>query len=599
MSTYTPPLRDLRFVLEHVTPLSDLTALEEYAHADLELVSGLLEEAGRFAAEAIAPTNRAGDLEGSRIEDGEVTTPAGFRRVYDQYVAAGWGTIQHPTAHGGGGFPLVVSNAVKELITSANLAFSLGPLLTTGAVYLLTHHGSEQQQQTYLPRMVSGEWAGTMNLTEPQAGSDVGAVTARAVPQQDGTYRITGQKIYITYGEHDLTEQIVHLVLARLPDAPAGTKGISLFLVPKYLVNDDGSLGERNDVTAVSMEHKLGIHASPTCVMAYGEAGEGAIGELVGAPNDGMRGMFTMMNDARLGVGIQGLAIAERAYQQALDYAQQRRQGRGPTSRAGEQAPIIEHADVRRMLLTQKAYIEAMRTLCAANAHALDLAHASPDPAVREHQQKLADLLTPLSKAWCTDLGVELTSLALQVHGGMGYVEETGVAQHYRDARIAPIYEGTNGIQALDLVGRKLPYDAGAFVTSYLRELDGVADTLPEALAPLARRLRDGVAVLREATEWLLASGREANDVFAGATPYLRIFGTVVGGAGLAKGAAAAQRLLDAGQTASFDEGFLTAKVATARFYLEQLLPQVSGLLPAVTAGADDLYALSPAQLAP
>jgi 3-(methylthio)propanoyl-CoA dehydrogenase len=599
MSTYTPPLRDLRFVLEHVTPLSDLTALEEYAHADVELVSDLLEEAGRFAAEAIAPTNRTGDLEGSRIEDGEVTTPAGFRAVYDQYVAAGWGTIQHPTTHGGGGFPLLVSNAVKELITSANLAFSLGPLLTTGAVYLLTHHGSEQQQRIYLPRMVSGEWAGTMNLTEPQAGSDVGAVTARAVPQGDGTYRITGQKIYITYGEHDLTEQIVHLVLARLPDAPAGTKGISLFLVPKYLVNDDGSLGERNDVTAVSMEHKLGIHASPTCVMAYGEGGEGAIGELVGAPNDGMRGMFTMMNDARLGVGIQGLAIAERAYQQALDHAQQRRQGRGPTSRAGEQSPIIEHADVRRMLLTQKAYLEAMRTLCSANAHALDLAHASPDPAVREHQQKLADLLTPLSKAWCTDLGVELTSLALQVHGGMGYIEETGVAQHYRDARIAPIYEGTNGIQALDLVGRKLPYDGGAFVTSYLGDLEDVADTLPEALAPLARRLRDGVAVLREATQWLLAPGREPNDVFAGATPYLRIFGTVVGGAGLAKGAAAAQRLLDAGQTASFDEGFLTAKVATARFYLEQLLPQVGGLLPAVIAGADDLYALSPAQLGP
>jgi 3-(methylthio)propanoyl-CoA dehydrogenase len=599
MTTYTPPLRDIRFVLEHVTPLADLTELDEYAHADLDLVTGLLAEAGRFAAEAIAPTNREGDLEGSRVDGDGVVTPASFKRVYDQYVDAGWGTIQHPAEFGGGGFPLLVANAVKELITSANMAFSLGPLLTTGAVYLLAHHGSEEQQQTYLPKMVSGEWAGTMNLTEPQAGSDVGAVTTRAVPQDDGTFRITGQKIYITYGEHDLTEQIVHLVLARLPDAPPGTKGISLFIVPKYLVDGDGGLGARNDVKVVSLEHKLGIHASPTCVMAFGEDGDGAIGELVGEPNTGMRGMFTMMNDARLGVGIEGLAIAERAYQQALAYAQERRQGRGPAGEPGEQSPIIEHADVRRMLLTQKAYIEAMRTLCYANAHALDLAHASSDAAVRERQQKLADLLTPLSKAWCTDLGVELTSLALQVHGGMGYVEETGVAQHYRDARIAPIYEGTNGIQALDLVGRKLPYDGGAFVMDHLADLEEVAEGLTGPLRPLGGRLREGIAVLREATEWIFAQGGSPNDVFAGATPYLRIFGTVVGGAGLARSASAAQRLLDAGDTATFDEDFLTARIAIARFYLEQLLPQVGGLLSAVTAGADDLYALTPAQLAP
>jgi 3-(methylthio)propanoyl-CoA dehydrogenase len=599
MDTYAAPLRDIRFVLEHVTPLGELNALDEFAHAEPDLVAGLLEEAGRFAAEAIAPTNREGDAQGARLVDGGVVTPESFKRVYQQYVEAGWGTIQHPAEYGGGAFPLTVANAVKELITSANMAFSLGPLLTTGAVYLLVNHASDEQAHTYLPKMVSGEWAGTMNLTEPQAGSDVGAVTTKAVPTGDGRYRITGQKIYITYGDHDLTDNIVHLVLARLPDAPPGTKGISLFIVPKYLVNDDGSLGERNDVEVVSLEHKLGIHASPTCVMAYGEKGEGAIGELVGEPNTGMRGMFTMMNDARLGVGVQGLAIAERAYQQSLAYAQERRQGRGPTSEPGEQAPIIEHADVRRMLLTQKAYIEAIRAMCYANAHALDLAHRSPDPVVREQQQKLADLLTPLSKSWGTDLGVELTSLALQIHGGMGYVEETGVAQHYRDARIAPIYEGTNGIQALDLVGRKLPYDGGAFVKGFLADLRDRAEAIPEPLAPIRAPLSEAMDALERCTDWIFAHHEAPNDVFAGATPYLRMFATVVGGAYLAKGAVAAQAALDDGDTGSFDADFLSAKVTIARFYAQQLLPSVHGLVGAITAGAEDLYAVNPTQLAP
>ncbi len=599
MDNYTAPLRDIRFVLEHVTPLSELTSLDDYAHAEPDLVTGLLEEAGRFASEAIAPTNRDGDAQGAAMVDGGVVTPESFKRAYQQYVEAGWGTIQHPAEYGGGAFPLTVANAVKELITSANMAFSLGPLLTTGAVYLLTHHASDEQSQTYLPKMVSGEWSGTMNLTEPQAGSDVGAVTTKATPQGDGTYRITGQKIYITYGDHDLTDNIIHLVLARLPDAPPGTKGISLFIVPKFLVNDDGSLGERNDVEVVSIEHKLGIHASPTCVMAYGEKGEGAIGELVGEPHTGMRGMFTMMNDARLGVGLQGLAIAERAYQQSLAYARDRRQGRAPSSEPGEQAPIVEHADVRRMLLTQKAYIEAIRALCYTNAHALDLAHSSPDPVVREQQQKLADLLTPLSKSWGTDLGVELTSLALQVHGGMGYVEETGVAQHYRDARIAPIYEGTNGIQALDLVGRKLPYDGGAFVKGFLGDLRDRAETVPDSLASIGDGLVDAIGALEQCTDWIFAHSEAPNDVFAGATPYLRMFATVVGGAYLAKGAVAAQAALDAGDTASFDADFLSAKVTIARFYAEQLLPSVHGLVGAITAGAEDLYAVTPGQLAP
>jgi 3-(methylthio)propanoyl-CoA dehydrogenase len=593
MTTYSAPLKDIRFVFEHVTPLSELASLEAFSHADPELVLGLLEEAGRFASQAIAPTNRDGDLEGSRLDGDEVITPEAFKRVYSQYVEAGWGAVQHPTEFGGGGFPLLVANAVKEMITSANMAFSLGPLLTTGAVYLLEHHGDEEQLQTYVPKMVSGEWTGTMNLTEPQAGSDVGAVTTKAVPQDDGSYRITGQKIYITYGEHDLAENIIHLVLARLPDAPPGTKGISLFLVPKYHVNDDGSVGERNDVKVIGLEHKLGIHASPTCVMGFGEDGDGAVGYLVGEPHKGMRAMFTMMNDARLGVGIQGLAIAERAYQQSLEYAQERRQGRAPTAEKGEQSPIIEHADVRRMLLTMKAYIEAMRGLTYANAHALDLAHRAEDASVREHQQKVADLLTPLSKAWSTDLGVELTSIAVQIHGGMGYVEETGVAQHYRDAKIAAIYEGTNGIQALDLVGRKLPYDGGAFVKGFIGELREEADALPESLSSIAEHLHEAVGALEQATDWIFANAENPNDVFAGATPYLRLFGTVVGGAYLARGAAAAQRQLDAGEG---DAAFLESKVVTARFYAEQLLPQVHGLVGPSTAGASDLYALSPEQ---
>jgi 3-(methylthio)propanoyl-CoA dehydrogenase len=594
MTDYSPPLADIRFVLEHVTPLADLTALEAFAHAEPDLVAGLLEEAGRFAAQAIAPTNVPGDREGSRLEGDRVVTPEAFKRVYSQYVEAGWGAVQHPPEYGGGGFPLTVANAVKEMITSANMAFSLCPLLTTGAVYLLEHHGSEEQLQTYVPKMVSGEWTGTMNLTEPQAGSDVGAVTTKAVPADDGTYRITGQKIFITYGEHDLAENIVHLVLARLPDAPPGTKGISLFLVPKYLVNDDGSLGERNDARVIGVEHKLGIHASPTCTMGFGEDGDGAVGELVGEPHDGMRAMFTMMNDARLGVGLQGLAIGERAYQQSSAFARERLQGRAPTAPKGEQSPIVEHADVRRMLMTMRAYIEAMRCLTYANAHALDLAHRAEDPVEREQQQKVADLLTPLSKAWCTDLGVELASIAVQIHGGMGYVEETGVAQHYRDAKIAAIYEGTNGIQALDLVGRKLPYDGGSFVKGYIGGMRETAEGLPDELAAIAGPLGEAVDALESATTWLFEHRETPNDLFAGATPYLRLFGTVVGARELARSAARAQELLAAGEG---DAEFLAAKIVTARFYATQLLPQVHGLVGAVTAGADDLYAIPAARL--
>jgi 3-(methylthio)propanoyl-CoA dehydrogenase len=598
MDTYTAPLRDVRFVLEHITPLDDLVATAAFEHAEPELVMGLLEEAGRFASSAIAPTNRDGDTQGSVLTDGGVVTPDGFKQAYRQYVEAGWGAVQHPETYGGGAFPLTVANAVKEFVTSANMAFSMAPLLTTGAVYLMQHHCSRDQLDTYVPKMVSGEWTGTMNLTEPQAGSDVGAVTTKAVPAGDGTYRITGQKIYISYGDHDLTENVIHLVLARLPDAPEGVKGISLFIVPKRLVNEDGSLGERNDVEVVSLEHKLGIRASPTCVMAFGEHSDGAVGELVGEPHQGMRQMFTMMNDARLGVGLEGLAIAERAYQQALTYAQERRQGRGPTTPPGEQAPIIEHADVRRMLLTMKANIEAVRAVCYLNAHALDLAHAAEDETIRDEQRKLADLLTPLSKAWGTDIGVEVTSMAVQVHGGMGYVEDTGVAQHYRDARIAPIYEGTNGIQALDLVGRKLPVDGGAFVKGFLGELRTEVEAMPAGLAAITDRLHEGLDAVDRTTAWLGQRHEAFDDVAAGATPYLRLLATVVGGVLLARGAAAAQRLLDE-EASGADANFLVAKVTIARFFATQLLPGVLGLEAAVTAGATDLRVLEPGQLAP
>jgi 3-(methylthio)propanoyl-CoA dehydrogenase len=593
MADYTAPIRDMRFVLEHLAGLPDLAELEPFAHADPDMVAALLEEAGRFCSEAVAPTNREGDLEGAVLADGEITLPDSFKRVYDQYVEAGWGALHHPTEFGGGGFPLVVANAFKEMLNAANLAFSLGPLLTTGAVYAMHHHASDELQQTYLPKMVSGEWAGTMNLTEPQAGSDVGAVTTKAVPQDDGNYRIFGQKIYITFGEHQLTDQIVHLVLARLPDAPPGTKGISLFLVPKFMVNDDGSLGDRNDVTCISIEHKMGINASPTCTMAYGERGDGAIGYLVGEPNDGMRAMFTMMNDARLGVGQQGVAIAERAYQQALAFAKERRQGRAPGGEPGEQAPIIQHADVRRMLMTMKAGIEASRALTFVNAAAIDRANHHPDEVVRERNQKLADLLTPLSKAWGTDLGVELTSLGIQIHGGMGFVEETGAAQHYRDARIAPIYEGTNGIQALDLVGRKLPYDGGAFVKGFIEELRATADGLEgDELASIKERLIDAIGVLDDTTNWIFANREQVQDVFAGATPFLRLMATVVGGELMARAAKVAKEQLDAGANGA-DKSFYEAKIVTARFFAEQILPAVHGLAPQVTATARDLYALT------
>jgi alkylation response protein AidB-like acyl-CoA dehydrogenase len=594
MAEYTAPLRDMRFALEHLADLAGVAALPGFDHVDSDGVLGILEENARFMEDLVAPLNRVGDLQGSvRNDDGTVTTPDGFVAAYKAYVDAGWGGVALPEAYGGGGFPWLVGVAMQEVLTSANMAFSMCPLLNQGAIDMLLHHASEEQREVYLPKMVTGEWTGTMNLTEPQAGSDVGALTTKAVPQDDGTYRITGTKIIISFGEHDMSENIIHLVLARTPSAPPGTKGISCFIVPKYLLDDAGAPGARNDVTCVSIEHKMGIKASPTCVLAYGEGGEGAVGYLIGEENAGMRYMFTMMNNARLSVGLEGLALSERAFQMAVAYAKERQQGRAPGAPAGEQSAIVEHPDVRRMLLTMRASIEALRGIIYLNAAAIDRANRSADEADRTAASELADLLTPVSKGWGTDLGVELTSLAIQVYGGMGYIEETGVAQHFRDARIAPIYEGTNGIQAMDLVGRKLPMRAGGAVADHLGRIEAVDADLAAAgddLASIRRALAEGLAALRTATDWLLANGM-ANplDALAGATPYLRLFSVVTGGWMMARQAlAASAALADAGPA---DKAFYEGKVLSARFYCEQLLPQAAGLVPAITATNRDLAA--------
>ena len=592
MLTYKPPLRDIQFSLDLVG-LDAVAKLPPFGHADRDTVASLLAEFGRLASEVIAPTNVTGDREGLKVNltDATIATPTGFRDAYRQYVDGGWGSVPADAAYGGGGFPHLVGIAMSEMLQSANMALALCPMLTQGSLDALAHWGTESQRETYLPKLVSGEWTGTMNLTEPDAGSDVGAVRSKAVQAPDGIWRITGQKIYITWGEHDMSSNIIHLVLARVDGAPAGTKGISCFIVPKFLVNADGTLGARNDVKVVSTEHKMGIHASPTCVLAFGDDGEGAAGELIGEINTGMRTMFTMMNNARLAVGQQGVALAELAYQIAYDHAMNRTQGR-PAS--GEDKTIIGHADVRRMLLTMRSHIEAMRHLIFLNAKAIDDARHGQDDDARTRAGELADLLTPLSKAWCTDLGNELASLGVQIAGGMGFCEDTGAAQVYRDVRIAAIYEGTNGIQALDLFGRKLPMRNGEVVAELfsevattVAELEGAA-SIADLAHPLGAALRD----VRGLTEWMLTSGR-ANiaDGMAGATPYLRVLSTVVGGWMMAKQA------LMAAPTAEADP-YAAAKVATARFYMSQLLPTIEGLFEQVKASASPLYAIPAAALA-
>ena len=596
MDSYRPPLNEISFVLNEIVDLPGLLKQPQFSGIDADSVRFVIEEIGRFMAEVVAPTNQEGDQVGAvRNDDGTVTTPPSFGPAYEQWVASGFGAIPFDPDFGGGGFPWTVAIVIQEMLTSANMSFSLCPLLTQGAIEAIHHHGSDEQKQVYLPKMMTGEWTGTMNLTEPDAGSDVGALTAKARPAGDGSYLISGQKIFITFGEHDLAENIVHLVLARTPDAAPGTRGISMFLVPKFLVNDDGSLGDRNDVTCLSIEHKLGIHASPTCVLGYGE-GEGAIGWLVGEEGDGMRNMFTMMNNARLSVGLQGLALAERAYQQALAYAIERKQGTAVGAERGTSSPIVDHADVRRMLMTQRAWIDAMRCLIYSNAAALDRADVA-GPA-GETARELAELLIPLSKGLCTDVGSEMTSLAVQIHGGMGFVEETGVAQYYRDARIAPIYEGTNGIQAADLVGRKLPMRGGGVIADQLDHIASVAEQLSvsDGFKGFATQLDLAVAATRRATDWLIAHGpSDPNAALAGSSPYLRMLGTVVCGGLVGRLGLAAQAKSSAPDGADGD--LHQAKIVSARFFGEQILPTVLGLEAAITAGPDDLFALTPDQL--
>jgi len=588
MPTYTPPLRDIRFTFEHIAGLDELAKLDGLTHADLDSSMDVVGEFGRFCVDKLLPTNRPGDVAGSRVVDGRVVTPAGFKEAYAAYFEAGWSSVPFEPGYGGGGFPWLVALAMQEILNSVNMAFALCPLLTQGFIELLTVHGTEQQKQRYLTKLISGEWTGTMNLTEPEAGSDVGALRTRAVKQADGTYRISGTKIFITYGDHDMAENVVHLVLARTPEAPPGTKGISLFIVPATLVDDDGALGERNKVNVVSIEHKMGIHASPTCVLEF----DGAVGELVLDEQQGMRGMFTMMNNARLSVGTQGLGLCEAAYQAALQYAKVRTQGRAVGSPAGTSSPIIEHPDVRRMLLTMKAYTEASRALCYFNARQVDLAHHHPDPDARAEAAQLGALLTPLSKAWVTDLANEVTSLGVQVHGGMGFIEETGVAQLYRDARIAAIYEGTNGIQAIDLVLRKVPLRGGAVLTEMVSRMRATAQELagaPGALASVGSRLADALDTVEEANAWLRRNAEDPDQLLAAATPYLRLLSQVVGGWLLGVEALAASRALSGAP--SDDRAFLEAKVATACFYAEHLLPMVEGLIATITSGKEALFA--------
>jgi len=585
--SYAAPLRDMRFVLNELVGLDRVAALPGCEHVGAELADAILAEGEKFAAEVLAPLNVPGDRQGARLENGVVHMPDGFRDAYEKFVAGGWNALAGAAEFGGQGLPAAIATPVEEMWNAANLSFALCPLLTRGAIEALTLCGTAEQKARYLPRMVAGTWTGTMNLTEPQAGSDLAAVRARAVP--DGPFhRIHGQKIFITYGEHDLAENIVHMVLARLPDAPDGVKGISLFVVPKFLVHADGTLGARNDVRCVSIEKKLGIHASPTAIMAYGDS-EGALGELIGEPNRGLEYMFIMMNAARFAVGLQGVAIAERAYQQALAYARTRVQGTELGTRGGARVAIIRHPDVRRMLMDMKARTEAMRALAYVTAAALDAGRLHADPAERARHQQRAELLTPIVKGWCTETAIELASVGIQVHGGMGFIEETGAAQHLRDARILAIYEGTTGIQANDLVGRKLFRDHGAAARAMIAEMrDCVAALAGENFSGMRAALGDAVAALEASVAWILATHAERpRATAASAVPLLKMFGIVAGGWQMARAALAAQARLEAGE-----ENFMRAKIITARFYADHVLPQARALAHTVQHGSAATLAL-------
>jgi len=583
---YNPPWRELEFALNEI---AGATLLQEqgFPGFDRETAGAILEAGGRLARDVLAPLNRPGDEAGARFENGHVLSAPGFAPAYRAFAEGGWNALAADPTYGGQGLPKVLALAMFEMVHSANMAFGLCPLLTQGAIEALSAHGTERQKKLYLPQLVSGAWTGTMNLTEPQAGSDLAALRMRAEPDGNA-FRLSGQKIFITWGDHDMTENIVHLVLARLPDAPAGTKGISLFVATKRLVHDDGALGAPNNLGAAGIEHKLGIHASPTCTMQF----DGAQAELVGTVNQGLAHMFTMMNAARLQIGVQGVAIAERAYQQALGFALERRQGRSAWTGAYP-APLFDLPDVRRMLMLMKARIEAARGLCFATAVAADLALTAKTDEQRRTAKLREELFTPIAKAWSTDMGVDIASIALQVHGGMGFIEETGAAQHYRDARIGPIYEGTNGIQAIDLVGRKLGLEGGQAVRDLLADISQTIALLRAAqsdwLVSIADRLDAAVSAVRGTSDWLSERlGHAQPDALAGAVPYLKLMGDTIGGWMLAKGAlAAAQHLARDGKD---DDSWWRTRIGLARLFADHILAQAPGLAVAVTATASDIF---------
>ncbi len=592
--TYTAPLADMRFVMNELADFHAVRSLPGHEDVTPDLVDAILDEAAKFGSEVLAPINAVGDRQGCVFENGVVRTAEGFREAYAQFVETGWHTLPFEPEYGGQGLPLLVSTAVSEIWTAANMAFGLCPMLTQAGAELLSVHGTDEMKTTYLAKMVSGEWAGTMNLTEPQAGSDLARNRTRAVPEGDH-YRVSGQKIFITYGEHDLTENIIHMVLARTPDAPPGLKGISLFLVPKFLVNDDGRPGRRNDVRCVSIEHKLGINGSPTAVMSFGDDG-GAVGYLVGEENHGLDLMFMMMNNARLAVGLEGVGIADRAYQQARSYAADRIQGRMLGSDDPSPVSIIHHPEVQRMLLSMKSQTEAARALTYFTAANLDLGKHHPEPRAAARHKALVDLLTPVVKAWSTDIGIEVANTSIQVHGGMGYIEESGVPQHLRDARIAAIYEGTNGIQAIDLVGRKVARDNGATITGLIatmREFDGeLGKVAGEDVAAIRAQLRHAVQDMADSTDWLLKTYSEhPRRVTAGAAHYLRLLGIVAGGWLMAKSAAVAERRLAAGDG---DPAFLRSKLVSARFFSDNYMAQSGALRDMFVKGWAAIHAVDP-----
>ncbi|NND22882.1 MAG: acyl-CoA dehydrogenase [Silicimonas sp.] len=565
---YTSPVSDIRFILDHVVPFEQVTGTERYSEATADMVSAILTEAGRLSDEVLAPLNRVGDENPARLENGVVRTSPGFDEAFRAVAEGGWIGLTADPDYGGMGLPVALGTPITDMMSGACLALQLNPLLTQGQIEALEAHGSDALKQLYLPKLISGEWSGTMNLTEPQAGSDVGALRTKAEPNGDGTYAISGQKIFITWGDADFMANVCHLVLARLPDAAPGTKGISLFMVPKYLPGDDGNPGERNDLRVVSLEHKLGIHGSPTAVMEY----DGATGWLVGEEHGGMAAMFTMMNNARLGVGAQGIGVAEAAFQHALAFARDRKQGKAPGT-----GTIVEHADVRRMLTAMKADIFAARVIAYECAVAIDMAKATGD----ETWKAQAAILTPIAKAFGTDVGVSVADAGVQIHGGMGFIEETGAGQFLRDVRITPIYEGTNGIQSMDLVARKM-MDGGDAAYRLLDEIETTAEAARSTLPDLAEAVWGAAETLRETTEWLV--GEDLNDRFAGAVPYLRAFARVLGG--------------NAHLKAAIAEGGKGPRTALAQFYLKRLLPEHAALLAQVREGADGLYDLSPDDLA-